>query len=202
MRSRVFLQVLVIALLASGCVQYSEVREGVNSIGRMEVVAKSGWKSVRASDIPHQRRSSRTWTVDGLDSERLMLIPRIGEGDALFRDDAVELPEFRPDMTNEEIAELVESSLTLILASSDQSLSVSNVREQAYGLFGGFMFDINGSLSASQEYGGFAGGFVYEDELYLSIFLAAKPDAYERHKDAAMELVKSTTLSQKTIRMY
>ena len=41
MRSRVFLQVLVIALLASGCAQYSEVREGVNSIGRMEVVAKS-----------------------------------------------------------------------------------------------------------------------------------------------------------------
>lgn len=203
MRLSAVLSILFLAVILAGCAQYNEIGEGVNSIGKMRVTAESGWKSAPGSATPYRRNASRTWTIDGLDTDRLMFIPGVGDGEALFKapDGTVVLPDYQAGMTAEEVAKLVEQSITELFGERDGSVSTSNVRPQGFGEFGGFMFDIAGRLEDGREHGGFAGGFFDEEELYLSIFIAVKPEAYEKHKDAAMELIKSATLTRRTIEM-
>lgn len=200
MRLAKFSVIPVLALLG-GCVTgYTAVLPGVNSFGPMRVTANANWNSAPSGFVPASRNNSRTWTQDGLLLDRLVIIPRVADGESIFvsRDKSAALPVFRADMLPNEIEELVESSITKLYGEGQSSVSTSNLRPQGFGEHGGFMFDLNAAVTESPDYRGSVGAFIVDDELYMVIFLAADPYYFDKHAARADAIIKSATLSTKT----
>ena len=194
---RRFLAPLVLAVLLNGCVSaYSLLGPGETEVGSLRVTADGSWNSASAMQTPYSRKGTQVWTRDGLLLDRLMIIPDIAPGEALFRSSAKDaaLPVFRADMLPNEIAELVESSIVKVLGEGEAAVSTSNLRPQKFGEQRGALFDLDGQLSDGPNYRGVAGGFVANDRLYLVIFLAATPHYDEKHRDAAEAILRSARL--------
>ena len=62
------------------------------------------------------------------------------------------------------------------------------------------MFDIEAAITESPDYRGSVGAFVVDEKLYMVVFLAAEPHYFNKHAERADAIIKSATLSVKTIR--
>jgi hypothetical protein len=193
--------ILMLASL-SGCVTgFTVVEPGVHSFGSMRVTADENWNKAPSGFTPTARTQSRTWTQDGLLLDRLIIIPRVPDGESIIksRDKSAALPVFRADMLPNEIEELVESSIVKLYGEGQSAVNTSNLRPQGFGEHGGFMFDITAAVTESPDYRGSVGAFIVDDELYMVMFLAADPYYYDKHAARANAIIKSATLSSKTI---
>lgn len=193
--------ILVLASL-SGCVTgFTVVEPGVHSFGSMRVTADQNWNKAPTGFTPTARSQSRTWTQDGLLLDRLIIIPRVPDGEPIIksRDKSAALPVFRADMLPNEIEELVESSIVKLYGEGQSAVNTSNLRPQMFGEHGGFMFDITAAVTESPDYRGSVGAFIVDDELYMVMFLAADPYYHDKHAARAEAIIKSATLSSKTI---
>lgn len=191
-------------LTACAAVGYRLVEPGVQTLGALRITAGDGWNVAPASNTPGSRSSSRTWTRDGLLLDRMMIIPAVAGGEPLFvsRDKTAALPAFRDDMLPNEIEELVESSIVKLFGEGNAVVSTSNLRPQQFGTNGGFLFDIEASVTESPDYKGLAGAFVYEDKLYMAIFLGAMPTYFDKHRAVAETVIKSMSTREPTIGRY
>jgi hypothetical protein len=61
------------------------------------------------------------------------------------------------------------------------------------------MFDFAASITESPDYRGLVGAFIVDDELYMVIFLAADPYYYDKYAARADAIIKSATLSSRTV---
>ncbi len=202
MRLARFLLILALAPLA-GCVTgYTLVQPGVQSFGDMRVTVDDDWNLAPARFTPASRKQSRTWTQDGLLLDRLLIIPAVADGETLFvsHSKSAALPVFHADMLPNEIEELVESSIVKLYGEGQSAVSTSNLRPQGFGEHGGFMFDIEAAITESPDYRGSVGAFVVDEKLYMVVFLAAEPHYFNKHAERADAIIKSATLSVKTIR--
>jgi hypothetical protein len=195
----------VILMIASlgGCVTgYTVVQPGVNSFGSMRVTADANWNKAPSGFTSSARSESRTWTQDGLLLDRLVFIPNIQDGEAIFssRNKSAALPTYRADMLPNEIEELVESSIVKLYGEGQSAVSTSGLRPQGFGQYSGFMFDIQAAVTESPDYRGLVGAFIDDDALYMVIFLAADPHYYGKHAERAEAIIKSATLTMKTIK--
>ncbi len=204
MRLANFGVILFLALLGGCATGYSTVVPGVNAFGPLLVTADANWNSAPSRYTPASRSMSRTWTQDGLLLDRLIMIPRVADGESIFvsRDQAAALPVFRKDMLPNEIEELVESSISKLYGEGQTSVSTSNLRPQGVGPHGGFMFDLTAAVTESPDYRGSVGAFIVDDELYMIIFLAAELYYYDKHAASADAIIKSATLATKTVGKY
>ena len=202
MRLAKYLMILTLASLA-GCVTgYTLVQPGVQSFGSMRVTVDDNWNLAPARFTPSTRKQSRTWTQDGLLLDRLIIIPAVADGETLFvsRNKSAALPVFHADMLPNEVEELVESSIVKLYGEGQSAVSTSNLRPQGFGEHGGFMFDIEAAITESPDYRGSVGAFVVDEKLYMVVFLAAEPHYFNKHAERADAIIKSATLSVKTIR--
>jgi hypothetical protein len=202
MRLARFLLILTLAPLA-GCVTgYTLVQPGVQSFGDMRVTVDDDWNQAPARFTPSTRKQSRTWTQDGLLLDRLIIIPAVADGETLFvsRNKSAALPVFHADMLPNEVEELVESSIVKLYGEGQSAVSTSNLRPQGFGEHGGFMFEIEAAITESPDYRGSVGAFVVDEKLYMVVFLAAEPHYFNKHAERADAIIKSATLTMKTIR--
>ena len=192
---------LLIGLAGCATASYRLVQPGVQAIGALRITADTGWNLAPAMSTPSSRSSSQTWTRDGLLLDRLMIIPSVGDGESLFvsRDKSAALPVFRADMLPNEIQELVESSIVKLYGEGNAAVGTSSLRPQGFGKHGGFMFDIEASVTESPDYRGIAGGFIDDNKLFMALFLAAEPAYYDKHAADAATVIRSMTTSEDTI---
>jgi len=194
---------VVAALTLTACttVSYRLVEPGVQTYGSLRITAGPGWNVAPTANTPAARSNSRTWTRDGLLLDRMIIIPAVADGDSLFvsRDKTAALPAFRADMLPNEIEELVESSIVKLYGEGNSAVSTANLRPQQFGTLGGFLFDIEAAVTESPNYKGIAGAFIYEEKLYMSIFLAATPNYYDKHVADATTVIRSMATSEPTI---
>ena len=195
---------LLLALLSGCATGLTVVQPGVNALGSMRVTADDNWKKAPSSSTPLARSQTRTWTQDGLSNDRLMIIPRVPDGEPIFSssDQSAALPVFHADMLPNEIEELVESSIVNLYGDGQAAVNTSNLRTQGFGEHGGLMFDIAVAVTESADYRGSAGAFIVDDELYMVIFLAADPVYYDKLAARADAIIKSATLRTKTTGRY
>ncbi len=191
----------MLALLGGCATGFTEVLPGVNTLGSLRVTADANCNKAPSTARPSARSSSRTWTQDGLLLDRIMIIPGVKDGESIFssRNKSAALPVFRADMLPNEIEELVESSIVKLYGEGQSAVSTSGLRPQGFGSDGGFMFDIEAAVTESPDYRGLVGAFIIDDTLYLIMFLAADPHYYDKHLASADAIIKSATLSTKTI---
>jgi hypothetical protein len=204
MRLARYVTIIFLAFLTGCATGNTLVQPGVNSFGAMRVTADDNWTKVAAKLTPSARKKSRTWTQDGQQNDRLMIIPSVEDGEALFvsGNESVALPVFHAGMSQNEIEELLESSIVILFDEGQSVVGTFNLRPQGFGEHGGFMFDIEAAITDGTDYRGSVGVFVVDEKLYMVLFLAAEPDYFSKHAARADAIIKSATLSTKTIRRY
>jgi hypothetical protein len=199
-----FLSLFFFSLLVSGCgtTKYLPATPGVTSMGMMNVTIGEGWFRVPEGYTPEKRSSTRVFTRDDVDSDRLMLISSVRDGQSIFTSNGNELPlpTFRADMSSQQIADLVAMSMQLSLWNGQSTVTVSNARDTGFTGIAGFKFDLGVTLPRGQSEKGTAGGFVHDDRLYVNIFVANFPAPYDEVESFAQQVIDSALLRVRTIR--
>ncbi len=195
--------VLILLALIAACAtnRYSSVVPGVTSFGQMRVTIGEGWLRAPSSAIPEERSSSRTLTRADLEQDRLMIIPGVSDGEAIFQDqdNANPLALFAADMNSEQIAAMVGKSMQQALWNGSATVAVKNARDHGYTGIAGFVFDLEVDMPSGPDHKGTAGGFAHEDRLYVIIYSAESPGYFERHIDVVRQVIDSATVRVKTI---
>ena len=199
-----FFNLLLFSLLFSGCVstKYSPAIPGTTAVGKINVTIGAGWLRVPDVNAPERRSLSRVLSRDSVDSNRLMLIPGINEGQSIFvsEDSESSLPAFNADMSPLQIADLVAMSMQQSLWNGQSTVTASNARDSGFTGISGFRFDLSVTLPGGQVQKGMAGGFIDEDRLYVNIFVADFPASFDQHESVAQQVIDSAVLRVKTIR--
>ena len=183
------------ALVLAGCVDlnYKLQTAGPATVGAITVSSEDSWNVMPTGFTPFARKEARVWTHDGPLLDRLMIIPSVSEGEALFKepDKAVALPRFKADMLPDEIAQLTESSMVKFLGEGDAVVKASNLKPATFGGQRGITFDLTATPADGPAYRGMAGAFVVDKKLNLIIFIAAEPYYFEKHEAAARSVIAS-----------
>lgn len=204
LRSLLAYALLAVLVIAAGCTSnsYRSVQSGVVVVGKMRVTLGSGWKQAPGAEVPEKLSTSKVFSRGGLERDRLMLVTAVANGKAIFRDAGTAgLPVFRADMSEKQVADFVALSLQAVLWDGAAMLAATNARAHGFTGIPGFRFELEADVLGAADHRGMAGGFVVEDKLYLSIFLAESPRYYEKHRQAADDAIESTVLTIKTMRM-
>jgi hypothetical protein len=162
---------LAFAVTLAGCVAgYTLVQPGVQSAQDLQVYAGPGWNLAPPTATLAPRKGAQTWTQDGLLLDRLVLIPAVGDGEALIVDksESAAIPVFHKDMLPNEVEELIESTIMLV------------------------------KLTDSPDYKGTIGAFIVDEQLYSIWYLAAVPHYFDKHMARADEIMQSARLVRET----
>ena len=194
-------RIMLLFLLSTlaGCVTgYTLVPAGPNVAQDLQVSAGGGWNLAPAVTTPGARNGSQTWTQDGLLLNRIVIIPAVPDGEALFitKSEEAALQVFRKDMLPNELEELMESSIVKFFGEGQATVDTANLRPQMYGDQRGVMFDIEAKLTDSPDYKGTVGAFVANEKLYTVWYIAADPHYHGKHAAAADTIIKSARLVQ------
>jgi hypothetical protein len=204
--SRRFVIAAIIALAVSaGCAgkQYKSATPGVTAIGGMQVALGDGWYYVPTSETPEKLGLARVLSRDGLEHDRLVMIAGVKSGNAVFEQPgAAGLPVFQANMTSSEVADFVAESLQAVLWDGQSAVTASNAIERGFTGVPGFQFDIKADVTSTTKHRGMAGGYIDDDRVYVTIFLAESPQYYDRHKELAQAVIDSMVPRIPTIRRY
>lgn len=184
------------AALLGGCAAYTRVPAGAVAVGDLQLTPVSAWNKAPPPVLPHARKGSAVWTLDGLLLDRLVIIPAVPDGEPLFEDregDAA-LPTFAATMLPNELVELTESSVVKLMGEGSAAVSTSNLRPHRYGAHAGILLDLDASVSDGPDYKGLAGAFVASRQLYFMLYLAATPYYYDLHLPEAEAIIKSAVV--------
>ena len=186
---------LLFAVTMSGCVTgYRLVAPGTTTVGNLQVESSARWN--QAPYMTYARKNTQVWTQDGLLLDRIIIIPSVPDGEALFKTkqkDAA-LPKFRSDMLPNEIEELSESSITKMFGEGEVTVTTTNLRPHRFGGNQGFMFDLSVVLADGPDYSGMVGAFVANEMLYMILYIAAEPYYFDKHAEEAAAIIKTAHL--------
>lgn len=174
--------IAIAALLLSGCAQYAAVKVEPRKIGGVYTVdPQIAWDSMKDG-------KTELWTVDGPLLDAVRFVTGIRDGESLFDRPGMELPVYRPRMTEPEIAELLASSLA---AFGYANAATSNLRPAPFGSLPGFRFDLSFTDSDGLDWRGLVVGARDGDRLHLIIYTGAAIHYYDRYVDTVERLVAS-----------
>jgi hypothetical protein len=188
------LSITLAALLLNGCVSYALVQPGSSVAGGLSLTVSEKWNKVPAEHTPWARKESTTWTQNGLLLDRLLIIPGIPDGETLFKQrTGAALPKFRADMLPNEIEEFTEASIVKLLGEGKSAITTSKLRPYRFGSNRGILFEVEGAISEGPDYRGLVGAFVYQQHLYMLIYLAAEPYYFDKlYPDAARIILSAS----------
>ena len=156
-----------------GLTPFSLVRPGPDRVsgGTMVVTPSTEWNKIPRS---YEDRAE-TWTLNGPYLDTLSFIGGLESGKALVRQRRKadrKVPDFRSDMTAQEIADMIESHYMVSMGSLQ--FEPIELKPRTFLGFPGFQLDY-GQLGGDEvERRGRAVGAVIDDRLYLIMFDAAK----------------------------
>lgn len=194
MKNRILLQFAAL-LVVAGC-GAPDVQPGVNSVGEMMVTTPTTLKNVSSSETPDTNGVSRTWSKNGLPTDRLVLIAGVKSGETIFK--AGGRP-YRSGMSQEDMADVVQSSIGYAVNDPSAKISANSSRELNPTVQEGQMFDFDAAAAGNISYLGMAGSFVYEDRLYTLMFMANDPAVYAELRGEADSVISSATTRVKTL---
>ena len=196
-------QIIVIAVFAAtvfGCASGPrEVIPGVNRVGDMNVNVGPGWTTVPEASSSLSP-SSRTWTYEGLENDRLILIPGVKNTDAIITggDSEQALPVLRPDTQPEELTELAEFVISK-LNGGNATIIAETPRVQGFGGQSGIVFDFHSTDLTSSEYHGIVGAFTFEAQLYVIMFIANNEQSLVNHREKVETILENVTVYMRAI---
>jgi hypothetical protein len=183
---------LLVSMLASGCVMVTLVEPRPTSIGDTYTVEPQiRWASVPA------RPGLEVWTVDGTALDAITFVKGLADGAVLLRGviqggpPEDRRPKFRARMTPNEIAELVVDSYALFGA---QKIETSNLRPATFGSADGFRFDMGWITRSGLEMQALAAGAVIKDRLHLIIYAGARAHYFPKYRDDVDRVLASVRL--------
>ena len=192
------ISLMLLAVLSAGCVTntYTLVPTGTTQVGNLAVSPGLNWNLAPKIHTPIARRESQSWTRDGLNLNRLIVIPAVPDGEPIFKapQKSAALPVFRTGMLPNEIVELAESSIEKLFGEGDSVIETDNLRPHRFGDQIGVLFDLRMSLATGPRYRGLVGSFAAADGLYLIIYLAADPHYYEKYRQEAEWIITNSHL--------
>lgn len=194
MNKRTFCMLIAMVVVA-GCASSTTVQTGVNTVGKMRVTTESGWTSITNPGTPDANGLTRTWTKTGLPQDRLILISGIKDGDPILKSGG---ESFRSGMSATELQEVVQSAIPALTGTSSSALQIRDASEQSFGLNPGVVFEFSGGAAER----GIAGAFVFEDALYVNLFVATDAGTFASVGAEAEAVIRSATGNIKTIRRY
>lgn len=186
-------------LLLSGCVstQYTLVPAGPTTVGNLHLSPVSEWNAAPEMETPLARRSSQSWTVDGLNLNRLMVIADVADGESIFvpNHKGMALPLFKSNMLPNELVELTESSFEKLFEEGKSDVRASNLRPHRFGDRSGVMFNLDLTLADGPGYRGLVGAFTANNHLYLVAYIAAVPYYFEKDLESARRVIESARVT-------
>ena len=136
----------------------------------------------------------QAWTQNGLSLDRLVLIPRVADGESIYlRRDNIDYPFFEADMTSSEQVALVKETIELAQGANQTAVTVGHTRPHRFGRHDGILFDLGAAVHDGPEYRGMAGAFVAEDQFYVVYFLGAVPYYFEQLASTALSTIESAS---------
>lgn len=188
---------LLLAVVSGGCATgYTLVEPGTVDYSGLKLRTSQTWNQAPPQLTRLSRKQSAMWTQDGQLLDRILIIPAVPDGEPIFKpsSDSQALPKFRADMSAKDIEELTESSIVKLFGEGEVVVETSNLRPHHFGDNRGFLFDMQMAVNDGPDYGGVAGAFVHLDQLYLVIYLAAKPHYFDKHRDEALAVIRGATV--------
>ena len=178
-------------LLLAGCATTAPVLEipaGPVTVGSLQFEVDRGWNASEPKIL---------WTQDGPRLDAVVVYSDVREGEALERKAPKQAayPVFRANMLPNEVAGLVESTLTKMFGEGEALVTSSGLRPQNFGAQKGFAFDLAVSVSDGPDYRGLAGGFVADGKLQLVMYLGAVPYYFDLRRDSAARIIASARLA-------
>ena len=190
---------LAIALAACGMTEPRTITPGVADTGKLRVTLGEGWYRGPSSETSEKRGTTRIYTREGIETDRLYLIGGIDDGKTIFKEDSAGgAAPFSVSMSSTDIGELIADSLEAVLWGGAAEITTVNLNERGFTGIPGIQFELEASGPVNHR--GVAGAFVAEDRLYAVVFLAESPDAFERNQERVLEIIDSAIFSIKTIR--
>ena len=203
MSSNLLKRIIVIAVFAAtafGCASGPrEVIPGVHRIGDMNVNVGPGWTTVPESSSPLSS-SSRTWTYDGVEHDRLIIIPSAKNIDEIItgRDSQQALPVLRPDTPQDELEALAQFVIRTVYG-GNASVSAENLRAQGFSGYPGIVFDFQSTDAPGSDYRGILGAFTYEARLYVIMFIANNEQSLVNHREKVETILQNVTMYMRAI---
>ena len=192
---------LVLFLVAACATGPRSVPSGVTEAGKLRVTLDDGWYRTPADETPGKRASTRVLSKEGIENDRLYLVGGIDSGETLLKSEfAGGATPFVAGMSADDIARFVAGSLEAASWGGSKTIEVKNVTQRGFTGIPGIQFELEATGAGTLDQRGLAGAFTVEDRLYAVVFLAAVPDSYDRHREAAQQAIDTAIVTIKTIR--
>lgn len=190
---------LTFAAIQAGCaISYSLVAPSAISLNGLQLTPAQAWNRAPRQTTPSARKGAEVWTHDGLLLDRLIIIPGVADGEALFvsRQNDAAYPVFRASMLPNEIEELTESSVAKVFGEGNASVATSGLRPHRFGEDRGVLFNLRVAVTDGPEYQGLVGAFIAGERLYTVMFFGAEPYYYDKHLAEAEALITGARLAR------
>ena len=180
---------LLLVVFLAGCSTYTLVKPGTVKVGDFYSVEPSmEWSSLKRGDV-------ELWTVDGPLLAALRFTNGVEEGKPVLDIAGVEhKPEFRADMSETELVELVVDAITL---SGGQRVAARDLRPTEFGKLDGFRFEVDYLNADGLECQGLVVGTVSNERLYLVIYTGAKIYYYPKYLQEVEAIIRSIMVTGK-----
>ena len=182
---------LLFVTLMSGCVQYSLVPAGPQTVKGLSFQSQTDWNK-----SPFNLGSNtEVWTQDGQLLNEIIFVGGVETGDSIFRASNRELPmpTYDATMLPNEITELVETSLKNYYG-GQVVINSTNLRPQQVGDLTGFRFGLSFFTLEGLLKKGEVLALPQNDSLNLVIFMAAEIHYYDKSLTEIDQLFDSISI--------
>ena len=170
---------VVLAILLTGCVQYSLVSSNQLATPQSISVVPSGdWNKSPVK----MGKKTEIWTRDGEALNQLIFVGGVNDGESLFKEmnKDIPMPTFSPDMLPNDIEDLVSTSIKN-LANGTIEVNTSNLKPSQVGESFGFRFNFDFYTESGLYKKGDALAAIKDDQLYVIIFIATSLHYYDAY---------------------
>lgn len=185
-----FLCNLIVVLALAGCANIALVNPGEQLVGEhLLVKPDSAWNEVG----PISTDTIKTWTIDGLPLDQLVIFSGIKDGESLNpkAEGSTKPLVFRANMRADEVVGLFESLLTGI----GGSITVTKLEPVNFAGSKGFRFEYEMvHLESEVRMRGVGYGTVNQEQLYAIVFVAPRVGLFPRYISRVEQLVASAQL--------
>jgi hypothetical protein len=166
---------------------------GETAVGDLKIDVAPGWNAGTAD--PKLLFPAAIWTRDGPLLDRIVVYAGIGDNQPIMNDrKSVKLPRFHKGMASHEWMSVIVSTLTSMFGDDPARVETTNVRPYEFGGHAGILFEVEVTPVEIAYYKGMVAGFVVDQKLYLVMYFGADPYYYDKHLEAAQQMIASARL--------
>ncbi len=185
-----FLCSMVLALTLFGCANVAPVNPGEYQVGeRLLVKPDNAWNEVSLISTD----SIKTWTIDGLPLDQLIIYSGIQDGERLNPKASVDVKPvvFRANMRADEVVGMFEAVMTSIGA----TMTVTKLEPTTFAGNKGFRFEYEMvQQGAEVRMRGVGYGTIQQERLFAIVFWAPRLGMYPKYISRVEQLVASAQL--------